>query len=75
VGGFRVLRIKYERLERRWSQAQLAAVARLTQPAVALVENGRLIPTPDQRERLARALDVPTEVLLQPVEIVAEQHA
>jgi transcriptional regulator with XRE-family HTH domain len=50
---------------------QLGDVTRIHQSFVSEIERGVGLPTPDQAQRLARALDVPVETLLQPVEIVA----
>jgi transcriptional regulator with XRE-family HTH domain len=65
-----VLRLKYERLQRRMSQSGVGAAARIHQPTVTLIENGRLIPTPAQLQRLANVFGLPPEALLKPIEIV-----
>lgn len=65
-----MLRVKFERTSRNLSQERVAAAARIPQPAIALIERGRLIPTSQQLERLASVFDVPTESLLRDVEVV-----
>jgi transcriptional regulator with XRE-family HTH domain len=69
-----VLAIELIRRERGWSQAQLALLTQLTQPGLSLIEKGRLIPRPDQLERLARALGVPADELLRPVVVATAEH-
>ncbi|HVQ91310.1 MAG TPA: helix-turn-helix transcriptional regulator [Mycobacteriales bacterium] len=49
-----------------WSQRELAAAARMTQPAVARCEAGGTMPTLPVLERLAVALDVELVVRLAP---------
>jgi transcriptional regulator with XRE-family HTH domain len=66
-----VLRIKYERKTRGFTQDVVDVLAFVHQPQLSLIENGRLRPTQAQLQRLAKALRVsPPEVLLRPVEIV-----
>lgn len=50
------------RQQHRWSQAQLAEAAEMTQSAVARFEAGGTVPTLPTLERLARALDVELRV-------------
>jgi transcriptional regulator with XRE-family HTH domain len=52
-------RITQARLERGWSQSELARRANLNQATVNQVERGRLLPYGGQLEKLARALDIP----------------
>ena len=60
-----MLRLKFERTRRGLSQGCLAELASLTQPQVCLIEQGRLLPTPDQLDRLAQVLGIaPALVLL-----------
>lgn len=69
-----MLRLQYERRRRGLSQESIAVVARLHQPVVSMIENGRLIPTPKQLERLAEAFRIqPASQLLEHVVIVREQ--
>ena len=71
-----MLRVKYERVRRGLSQDTLAVLAgRLSQPDIGLIENGRLIPTTAQLERLAAIFGVPPDALLLPVEVVEEKRA
>ena len=69
-----MLRVKYERLARGWDQHQTAAVARIHQPTLSLIERGRFIPTPDQLDRLARAFNVSASELLKPVRVVETEQ-
>ena len=63
-----MLRLKYERVKRGWSQATLGTLSHHTQSAICLFELGRLIPAEDDLKRLAYALDIhPPHVLLKPV--------
>ncbi len=59
-----------EHARRRQGLTQTAAAARssLNQCQVSAIERGRMIPTSEQRERLARALRIPAESLLDEVE-------
>lgn len=54
------------RLARGWSQAQLAAAARMTQSAVARFETGGTVPTLPVLGRIARALDADLTVCVAP---------
>jgi transcriptional regulator with XRE-family HTH domain len=51
-----VLRVKAERLRRRWTQTQLGARAGLSASEISKIETGRAQPYPRQLQRLARAL-------------------
>ncbi len=54
------------RLDRRWSQAKLAAAAGMTQSAVARFEAGGTVPTLPVLGRIARALDAALTVQVVP---------
>jgi transcriptional regulator with XRE-family HTH domain len=54
------------REQRGWTQAQLAELANLTQPAVARFEAGGTVPTIPVLERLAHALGAKLVVRLAP---------
>lgn len=56
-----MLRLRYERSRRGWSQTQLAAAARMHTQQVSAIENGMMKPYPSQLLRLARALDIPED--------------
>lgn len=56
--------VREMREQRRWTQAQLAAAAGLTQPAVARFEAGGTVPTIPVLERLATALEAELVVRL-----------
>lgn len=54
------------RVQRRWSQAELARAARMTQSAVARFEAGGTVPTLPVLDRLAQALDAELIVQVTP---------
>jgi transcriptional regulator with XRE-family HTH domain len=63
-----VIRLKFERVNRRISQETLALATKLPQPIISLIEIGTWNPTPDQLAALGRALGIaPPELLLQEV--------
>lgn len=67
-----VLRIKAERLNRGWTQTDLAYFARMSSAEVSRIESGRMVPYPGHALRLARVLDLQPSELLQevvPVEV------
>ena len=58
----------YLRLTRRLTQHQLAAMTRINQSHISLMEQGRLTPTDAQLEDMAMALDIsPARVLMRTV--------
>jgi transcriptional regulator with XRE-family HTH domain len=63
-----MLRIRAERLRRQWTQTDLAFRAGLATSDVSRIETGRFRPYPRQAARLAKALKLPVEDLLQPVD-------
>lgn len=66
-----MLRLHYERLRRGHTQSTLAAAVRLVQCDLSLIENGRLVPTPEQLQRLADAFSIePAAKLLEHVVVV-----
>ena len=65
-----MLRIRYERLRRGWSQEQLGRLSHIHQPVIAYIELGRVLPSDDELTSLARALGIsPPSVLLKPVTV------
>lgn len=71
-----LLRLQYERMKRRWPQAEVARRSAVSQPEVSAIERGRLIPTEEQLLRLANALHLsPPEVLLKPTILKDEAEA
>jgi len=71
-----MLRIKFERVKRGWSQTCLGQRAHamgglprvIAQAEISLIEAGRLTPTDEELEALGRALRIsPASVLLKPV--------
>lgn len=70
-----MLRLRFERLERGWSQEEVGTAARVHQTTLALIEKGRLKPTPAVLSRLASVFNIaPPDALLAPVTI-AEPEA
>ncbi len=65
--GRNVLRVKYERLRRGWSQTVLSYYTNVTSADISRIETGRLRPYPTQLRKLATVLDVPPEDLLKSV--------
>ena len=59
-----MLRVKSERLRRRWSQTVLAYHAGLSASDVSRIENGVQRPYPKQAMALAQALDIELGELL-----------
>jgi ribosome-binding protein aMBF1 (putative translation factor) len=61
-------RMKFERLQRGWNQTTLAFHAdHMNAADVSRIETGRLQPYPSQLEKLAKALDVAPDLLLQEI--------
>jgi transcriptional regulator with XRE-family HTH domain len=66
-----VLRIHYERLNQRKTQAELGLEVGIHQNTVSLIERGRFIPDADQLERLAFVLKVsPPSALMHELVVV-----
>ncbi len=53
-----MLVLKYLRTQFKYSHSLLATLAHLTSNEIALIESGRLKPSPHQLNALARALEV-----------------
>jgi len=60
-------RMKHERLQRGWSQVVLAYKAKVAVADISRIETGRGQPYPNQRKRLARALRLDPQTLLDEV--------
>lgn len=61
-----MLRLKAERLRRKWTQTDLGYHARITPAEISRIETGRLRPYPRQAERLARVLEIaPADLLIE----------
>ena len=62
-------RLQAARLARGWSQEKLGLhpEVRIDQGFISMIERGEGLPTPSQAERLAKALGLTVETLLQPV--------
>ena len=66
------------RHQKGWSQQRLASdhQTQFDQPYISMVERGAGLPTPEQRQRIANALGIPAESLLEEVPsaaVVAER--
>jgi transcriptional regulator with XRE-family HTH domain len=62
-----VLRLKFERISRGLSQQGVTDLTQIPQPAVSLIETGRVVPTPEELQRLADVFGVPPAILLKHV--------
>jgi transcriptional regulator with XRE-family HTH domain len=68
--------LQYIRRVHGWTAYELGAKAGLPQPAVSLIESGRMKPSRRQLELLATALHVtPPSALLEEVQLVDRQRA
>ena len=65
-------RLEFERRRRGWNQVSLAYHARLGQGDISMIERRRLMPTPRIVARLAQAVDVQPESLLDEVTATGE---
>jgi transcriptional regulator with XRE-family HTH domain len=69
-----VLRIRFERTNQKLSQSHVALHAGIPQPTLSLIEIGRLVPTPDELQRLAAALRVKPDDLLRDVAVLGSSR-
>lgn len=70
-----MLMIELARRQKDWPQTKLSAETRIATHFISLIENGRGIPSEDQAKRLAHALGIPVETLLQPAaELVGDMN-
>lgn len=60
-----MLQVRRLRLNRGWSQRELAERVGVTRPFISMIEAGKANPTQDKIERIARALNVPVSVLFE----------
>jgi ribosome-binding protein aMBF1 (putative translation factor) len=67
-GQRRTLRIRAERLKRGWRLEDLSHFSKVGAADISRIENGRLIPYSSHAQRLATALGIQPEELLQEVE-------
>jgi transcriptional regulator with XRE-family HTH domain len=65
--------LEIARREKGWSQQQLGDLVRIHQTFISMIERGVGLPAPDQRVRIARALGVPPDKLLDPVTVTEEK--
>ena len=59
-----MLRLKFVRIDRGLTQKQVAQLSQLNTSQICLIEQGQLIPRPDQLKRISKALVVPADRLL-----------
>ena len=64
-----MFRIKQQRLRRGWNQVKLSCKADVPVSDISKIENGRALPYPAQRERLARVLQLDPDTLLDEVDV------
>ncbi len=62
-----MLRIKQERKKRKWRLEDLAYFARISVADVSRIESGRMKPYPNHAKRLAEALGLTAEQLLEEI--------
>jgi transcriptional regulator with XRE-family HTH domain len=62
-----VLYIEYARRKKGWTQLQLSQATRIVGSFISVTENGQGIPSAKQLDRLARALEIPADMLLKEV--------
>lgn len=60
-------RLQFERTNKRLSQTHVARVASIPQPTLSQIELGRLVPTPEELQRLAAVFGLMPRELLKPV--------
>jgi transcriptional regulator with XRE-family HTH domain len=60
----RIMSIKEERTQRGWTQIDLSYHSRVPASEISKIECGRLKPSPGQIERIARALGVQPEQII-----------
>jgi transcriptional regulator with XRE-family HTH domain len=65
---------EFHRRRKKLSQQALSDLVRIGQPYISLLEQGRFLPTDDQRLRLAIALDIDPARLLDEVVPVENVH-
>ncbi len=61
-------RLRVLRAERRITQLALARKTRINPTRISFIENGHVDPTPDERDRLARALKTEVAELFPPAD-------
>ncbi len=71
-----LIRLHYERIKRRWTQAELGRRAGIRQSDLSAIERGRMVPSEDELLRLANALHLgPPSVLMKPTVLADEAEA
>ena len=69
-----MFRSKFLRIERGWSQHDLARITGLKQGVISMIETGRVNPREDERRTLAKALGCPPDRLLDVVNAKDIEH-
>jgi putative transcriptional regulator len=64
-------RLRVLRAERRMTQLSLAAKAGINVARISFIENGHVEPKPEERDRIARAFEVPVSNVFPAAEAVA----
>jgi ribosome-binding protein aMBF1 (putative translation factor) len=67
-----MIKLKAERLEKKWSQQDLAYHAHMAVSDVCRIERGWMKPYPSHATRLAAALGLAPNELLEPVAVLPE---
>jgi transcriptional regulator with XRE-family HTH domain len=66
-------RLRFERIKRGLRQTELAQSVGMRNQVLCDIETGRIVPSPDELERLAAALHVwPPEILMREVRVILE---
>jgi transcriptional regulator with XRE-family HTH domain len=66
--------LRFERNARQISQASVATATGIHQPLISAIERGRLIPSPEQLQRLADVFHVRPEDLLRDVVVLGPRR-
>ena len=66
---YQILRVKAERLNRGWTQTNLAHFTQMSPADISRIESGRMVPYPGHARRLARALNLEPAELLEKVDL------
>jgi len=68
----KIPKVKAERLKRNWNQTDLAFFARMSPSDISRIETGRMVPYSAHAQRLAKALGIHPDELLEKVELEKE---
>ncbi len=64
-----MINLEFARRRKGWTQRQLGDLVRIHQTFISMIERGAALPTADQADRIARALDVDPETLTQQIRV------